>query len=71
MRPSYSQSGALLSNMWPEQGSEPVRATSANLEAVLNALRQAGVEIEDDGLPRPHTTKAMLGSARRVAWAWR
>src|SRR5262249_50685429 len=31
-------------------GSEPVLATSKNLKAVLNALRRAGVEIEDDGL---------------------
>jgi transcriptional regulator with XRE-family HTH domain len=31
-------------------GGEPVRATSKNLEAVLNALRRVGVEIEDDGL---------------------
>jgi hypothetical protein len=30
--------------------SNPVRATSNNLEAVLNALRRPGVEIEDDGL---------------------
>jgi hypothetical protein len=29
---------------------EPVRATSANLEAVLNALRQAGVEVDDETL---------------------
>jgi hypothetical protein len=28
----------------------PVRATSKNLEAVLNALWRARVEIEDDGL---------------------
>ena len=29
---------------------DPVRANSKNLEAVLNALRRAGVEIEDNGL---------------------
>jgi hypothetical protein len=29
---------------------DPVRANSKNLEAVLTALRRAGVEIEDDGL---------------------
>jgi hypothetical protein len=47
---SYSESVAFLSNMRREQGGEPVRVTSKNLEAVLNALRQAGVEIKDDGL---------------------
>jgi transcriptional regulator with XRE-family HTH domain len=31
-------------------GNKPVKALSQNLEAVLDALRRAGVEIEDDGI---------------------
>jgi transcriptional regulator with XRE-family HTH domain len=31
-------------------GAKPVKALTQNLEAILNALRHAGVEIEDDAI---------------------